>query len=325
LALSIDTQDLVNYPGTTKRVSIDVASIVPIVYEGDEKIVLYVSTTAYSDNTARTSIQNIYITDMKAGWCKSSGFVGTNGKFNIDSTHNRLKVKMDNTVSGTDGYGYYEIVLDYNVDETPVRGEVVAADMEAKIKDLTMVAADTGYALSYKNCDVSYQDGKFYIVSGSMGSNYTGANRSSVRVSDATSSGCAVELGFDLDMNSEELSSISVREAIVSSTYTAGTTPLFIGAGTSVDPGDALMITDGTNTDYFTALSGTIDTQVVVATTSGGNGFDGISNSYTANEAKVQILREQDPEGYPTMIHTDVDSVARWAIKSLINQIDYSS
>ena len=54
MALNVDTQDLTNYPGINKRVTLEVDSLVPYGYEGDEQIVLVVSTTAYSDNTPRT-------------------------------------------------------------------------------------------------------------------------------------------------------------------------------------------------------------------------------------------------------------------------------
>ena len=55
MALNVDTQDLVNYPGTVKRVTIDVSSIVPQGYQGDEKIVMTGATTAYSDNNNNTA------------------------------------------------------------------------------------------------------------------------------------------------------------------------------------------------------------------------------------------------------------------------------
>jgi hypothetical protein len=86
-----------------------------------------------------------------------------------------------------------------------------------------------------------------------------------------------------------------------------------------------LMISDDTNADYFTALSGTTDTSIVVPTNA-NNSFVGVSNSYTtASGAKLQILREQDPEGMPTLFYTDVYAVVRWGIKTMVNQIDYSS
>ena len=62
MAINIDTQDLVNYPGTVKRVTVDQEQVVPQGYEGDEQFMLSFSTTAYSDNTARTRIQDNYVT-----------------------------------------------------------------------------------------------------------------------------------------------------------------------------------------------------------------------------------------------------------------------
>ena len=325
MAINIDTQDLVNYPGTTKRVTLDQDSIVPVGEEGDEKYILKTSTTAYSDNANSTAIQDLYITDFKTGWCKSSGFAGSGGKFSLDSTHYKLKIKLDATVSGSDESGYYTIDLAYNIDSTPISGDAVADDMEEKIRALTMVTADTGYSLSYKSCSVYYQEGKFWIISGSTGNYYTGANRSSVKVTPAASYDCSKELGFDLELDSEALDAVAVKEAILGSDYTTDTTPLTIGAGTGVIAGDCLMITDGVYTDYFVAISGTTDVSVVVATNA-NNSYVGIANSYTtASGALIQKLRRQDPEGRPTMWYTNIDAISRFGIKSIINQIDYSS
>jgi len=326
MALNISTQDLENYPGNVKTVTVDQAQIVPTGFEGDEQFVLKFSTTAYSDNTNNTAIQDIYVTNIKTGWCKSSGFAGSGGKFSLDSTHNKLNIKIDNsaTTSGIGG-GYYEITLDYNQDETPVSGNTIAADMEEKIRALILDTVDTGFSLSYKNASVEYLDGKFYIVSGSVSEYHTGNNRSSVKVLPGSTNDCSKELGFDLTIDSEALAGISIKESYITVNYTTDTTPLTIAAGTSVDAGDCLMITDGVNTDYFTALSGTTDTSVVVPT-SGNNNFVGIAHSYTtASGARIQILRQQDPEGVPSAWYTDVDSITRWGIKSIVNQIDYSS
>jgi len=326
MALNISTQDLENYPGNVKTVTVDQAQIVPTGFEGDEQFVLKFSTTAYSDNTNNTAIQDIYVTNIKTGWCKSSGFAGSGGKFSLDSTHNKLNIKIDNsaTTSGIGG-GYYEITLDYNQDETPVSGNTIAADMEEKIRALILDTVDTGFSLSYKNASVEYLDGKFYIVSGSVSEYHTGNNRSSVKVLPGSTNDCSKELGFDLTIDSEALAGISIKEYYITVNYTTDTTPLTIAAGTSVDAGDCLMITDGVNTDYFTALSGTTDTSVVVPT-SGNNNFVGIAHSYTtASGARIQILRQQDPEGVPSAWYTDVDSITRWGIKSIVNQIDYSS
>lgn len=324
MALNIDTQDLVNYPGTVKRVTIDTDSIVPTGQEGDEKIVMTASTTAYSDNTARTAIQDLYITDFKAGWCKSSGFAGSGGKFSLDSDHYKLWVKIDNTVSGT-WSGYYEIDLTYNEDSTPISGEAVAADMEEQIRAITLDTADTGYSLSYKNASVEYMNGKFYIVSGSVSSYYTGANRSSVKVRAASTKDCSVQLGFNMSMDSQRMAGITSKEVALSSDYTVADNTVSVNTGLGVSVGQAYLITDGYNTDYFTALTGSTESSIAVAV-SGTNGFHAISNNYaTASGTKVQKLVEQDTDAGPDFWYTDMDAIGRWAIKSLVNQIDYSS
>jgi len=328
MAINISTQDLINYPGTVKTVTVDQSSIVPAGYEGDEQYVQKFSTTAYSDIATTTAIQAIYVTNFKAGWCKSSGFAGAGGKFSLDSTHYKLNVKIDatTTTSGSSiGDGYYEISLSYNVDETPVDGSAVAADMEEKIRAISLHTEDTGFSLPYLNASVEYTDGKFYIVSGSIGNYFSGDDRSSVKVMAAAATDCSIELGFNLSLDSETLDGIAIKESYITSSYTTDTTPLVIAAGTGVTAGDCLMITDGTNTDYFTAISGTTSTSVVVPT-SGNNSYVGIANDYTTvSGARVQILNQQDPEGTPTMWYKDIDSIVRWGVKSIVNQIDYSS
>jgi len=326
MAINVSTQDLENYPGNLKTVTVDQTSIVPIGYEGDEQYVQKFSTTAYSDIANTTTIQDIYVTEYITGWCKSSSFAGTGGKFNLDATHNTLDIKIDDTTTTSgSGDGYYEIVLDYNIDETPVAGSDVAVDMETKIRALAMETEDTGFALSYLNCSVYYQDGKFKIISGSMASSYSGENRSSVKVRSGATNDCLKELGFNLSLDSQSLSGITVTEGYITSNYTTDTTPIVVSAGTGVSAGDCLMISDGTNTDYFTALSGTTDTSIVVPTNA-NNSFVGVANSYTtASGAKLQILKEQDPDGMPTLWYTDIDAVVRWGIKTIVNQIDYSS
>ena len=327
MAISIDTQDLVNYPGVTKRVSIDLESIVPLGSEGDEKFVLSATTSAYSDNTARTAIQDLYVTEMKSGWCKSSGFAGSSGKFYIDDTHKSLRVKIDATVSGTDGSGYYTITLTPNDDGTPITGEVVAAELEENIRALayTLETADTGFFASYRNASVEYKNGKFWVVSGSISPYYSGNNRSSVVVASGTVNDCTEVLGFDLPTTSYSLANVAVKETLLNQDYTAGTDTLNVNTGTGATAGKVFMITDGSGTpEYFTALSGTNDTTIKVATVV-ANGYDAITGNYYAGKAKIQLLREQDPESVPTNWFTSMDQLVRFGIKTISNQIDYSS
>lgn len=331
MAIRVGTQDLDNYPGTIKTVTLDQDQIVPSGYEGDEKYVLSFSTTAYSDNDNNTPIPTIYITNFKTGWCKSSGFTGSNSRFALDSTHNKMKVKLDATISGADGSTWYEIELDHD-NGSYLSGDAVAEDMEEKIRAIanSIHTADTGFTLSYKNTSVEFNDGQFWIIAGSVGKYYTGTNRTSVQVSAASSNDCSAMLGFDLSITSEDLSGIAVKETVLSSNYTTNTDTLNVDSGLGVQEGDALLITDGTNTDYFTAISGTTSTAIKVPT-SASNNFVGISNSYSyslpasGTGTKVQLLREQDPDNVPTMYYSNIDAIMRFGLKSIVNQIDYSS
>lgn len=327
MAISINVQDIENYPGNTKRISIDLESAVLIGNEGDESFVLNVSTSAYSDNISRSSIQDLYITGLKSGWCKSSGLIaGTSGKFYLDSTHNSMRIRIDATVSGLNGDGYYTIDLAYNDDGTPSLGETVAADLEEKIRAIAdnLVTADAGFYSAYRNASVEYKNGKFWIVSGSIGPYYSGNNRTSVVVASGTTNDCTEVLGFDLPTTSYALSNVAVKETLLNSDYTVGDSTLSVNTGTGATAGKAFMITDGISTDYFTALSGTTDSSIVVAVES-TNDYNGIVHNYSANKAKIQLLREQDPESVPTNWYTSIDQLVRFGIKTIANQIDYSS
>lgn len=319
MAINIDTQDLVNYPGNVKRVTIDQESMVPQGYEGDEQFVLSFSTTAYSDNAARTRIQDLYITHFKAGWCKSSGFSGT--KFALDSTHNSLEIKLDSTTSGVSD-GYYRITLEHN-DGITIDGEVVAADMETKIRALAdeLDTADIGYRLAFMNSTVEFTGGRFWIVSGSVSQYYSGARKSAVKVRASSVNDCSEILGFDLNTNSEDLDSVSIKEAIVLTDYVAsasGTGSITLSATIGAQVNDCMIITDRVNSDYFQ-----------IDYISGGTyiEFDRtkVTHDYDAGKAKVQLLREQDPDADPTLWFSDVDKITRHGVKTIINQIDFSS
>ncbi len=331
MAVTVVTQDLDNYPGITKNVTVDQTQIVPTGYEGDEQFVMSFSTTAYSDNTNRTAIDTIYVTNFRGGWCKSSGFTGTNSKFNLDSSHYKLDIALDATVSGADGSGYYTVSLDHS-DGSPLSGETVAADMEEKIRAIadSIHVADTGFASAYRNASVEFTDGQFWIISGNVSRYYTASDRSSVVVAAASTDDCSAMLGFDIPFTSIDVASITVKETVLNQNYTANTGTVNIQGGMTVAAGDCLMITDGTNTDYFTAISGTIDTAIKV-TTSAVHNLIGITHSYnyltaaSGTGTKVQILREQDPDGEPAPWYTDMDSISRLGIKSIMSQIDYSS
>jgi hypothetical protein len=326
MAITQDVQDLNNYPGTIKRITLDVDTVVPTGAEGDEKMMLTASTTAYSDNDARTDIQTLYVAGAKIGWSKSNGLAGAAGKFAVTSTAYKLGISMDATVSGTyqhGGRGCYEIDLANN-DTTLISGDDVAADMQAKIRAITCETADAGFQLAYTNCSVSFTGGKFVISSGSIANSYTDDDRSSVYVAPGQTMDVTQVLGFENQLTSEAIAGMSVAEAYITQDYTTDTATLYIGTGTGVATGDALYISDGTNWDYFTAVS-VSGTQVTVAT-NGTNNFTGIANSYTvANGSYIQVLRKQDPDVKPNDYYADMDGLLRYMSKILVNQIDFSS
>lgn len=322
MATNVVVYDLEDYPDNSKTVVTDQKLVTPVGYEGDEQWVSSFVTTAYSSIANRTAIQDIYIQEIKGGWLKSSGFVGTAGKFTIGSSSKKLKIKLDNSTGAVDGEGYYTITLD---EGTNLKGEAVAEDMEKKIRALSLVDADSGYSLTYMNATVVYEGGRFWIISGSISAYYTGAARSSVKVAQSGTDTCYQTLGFNLPIDSQTIAETAIEEALLASDYIADATPLAINAGITVTEGDCLMITDGVNKDYFTAISGTTNTSVAVCTFN-PNAYTGIDHNYaTSSGTKVQVLREQDPEQAPVAYYDTIDRAVRFGIKSITNQIDFSA
>jgi hypothetical protein len=156
------------------------------------------------------------------------------------------------------------------------------------------------------------------IKSGTISKLLSGGSASSAEID--TTGTANILLGFDLPVTSKTLAGTDIRE-VVSSVYTANDSVLNVQSGLAYNSGDAMYITDGTNVDYFTAMSGT-DTAIFVPTLS-GNGFTGISHSYVAG-SKVQKLKYNDPEYTPSSCLNSVDDALTWGILSLANQIDFS-
>lgn len=318
MTIQLDVMNLVDYPGTTKRVTIDTETLVPAGVEGDEKFLLSASTSAYSDNTARTAIQSLYVAGGKIGWTKSSGFKGTNGKFALDTNTTVLGVKLDATVSGTSG-GYYHITLE-NEAGVGKKGEDIAADIQEKLRAVECNDTDAGFQLAYKNCSVKFRDNKFFIASGTIADSFTGAYRSSAKVGGDPVNDCSVLLGFDQQVTSEQASEIFTMEALLSADYTAAATTLSVSLLTGVSAGDALCITDGTNTDYFIAEAFTTG-----AITVSSDPVLGIANNYlVADGAYIQVVKKADPDNRVDSFHRDTDELLRYMAKVMINQIDFS-
>lgn len=311
MAINATVYDLEGYPENSKTVTLDLLKIVPVGAQGDEKFILTCRTNAYSNFTSKTTIDDLFIQEFLCGWCKSSGFKGA--VFTINSGNKGLKVKIDGASI------FYDIALD---EGTNLTGDVIAADIQMKLRELTMETADAGKALGYTNCRCAFTNSRFIIKSGTISKMLSGTSASSVEVD--TSGSASYILGFDLPIDSKSLAGTDIREVVVSSTYTAGDGTLNVEAGLDAAAGDAMCITTSGSKipgDYFTMISGTT-TAIEVATT-GIHGFDGVQNSYAAG-SKVQKLKYNDPEYSPMSCLNSVDDALTWGILSLANQIDYS-
>lgn len=321
MAININVQDLINFPGNVKSMTLDQVSIVPQGAEGDEKYVMKFSTSAYSDIENRTAIQDYYVTDFKSGWVRSSGFAGSGGQFNLTSGANRLLIKLDSTTSGTNGNGYYEIILDYNDDDTPMSVEAVVEDLEVKIRAIAdnLDTVDVGYKAAYQNASVEYKNSKFWIVSGTVSNFYNGANRSYADVISGTTNDALSILGFDLKTSSATLDSVPINEALVAVNYTTGASGITISQSVGAVNGSCIFITDRTNSDYFQLNDDPTGGGTVLSFSS-----TAITHNYTANVTKVQLLKEQDSEGDPIAWFNNIDKVTRHGIKCIVNSIDFS-
>ena len=314
MATNVTVYDLINYPDNGKTVTVDQKTIVPVGAEGDEKWVMSFVTTAYSDNVNRTSVQDIYVQDIKTGWAKSSGFV--NSPFVVSASSKTLGIKIDASTQ----YYYFQMT------EDTYDGEALAEEMEAKIRAIpTATGTFSVYddPLAYKNAMVDFRHNKFYIISGNMSSYYTGTYRSSVKVTSSGSDTLYKDLGFNLGIDSEAVAGVAVREAYLTQTVASGGQYLWVNTITGMSVGDCLAITDNVTTDYtpILAISGTRLTIPITGT----NGFDGVKHVYTASEAKIQVVKIQDPNQVPVAYHSTVDSIIRWGIMSVSSSIDYSA
>lgn len=317
MTINLDVQDIENYPGIIKRVTLDTETVVPTGVEGDEKYMLSASTTAYSDNTERTVIQDLYIAGGKIGWVKSSGFKGVNGKFALDATNHVLAIKMDNaSVDSGSGAGYYTVDLDH-LSGAEIKGEDIAIDLQLKLRAKIMEDADAGFELAYKNCSVKFTDNKFHISSGIISSYLTGPSRSSVVVGTAAANDCSSLLGFDYQVNTVDLDLVTIIESPLLADYNLTDPTVTITLTTGVNTGDAIRIMDTNNSDNFivslaTANVLTVDTSAIT------------HNYTTTSGAYVQVLTKADPDNSPNNYYKDTDELLRYMAKIMINQIDFA-
>lgn len=304
MATNITVYDLDSYPDNSKTVVVDHKQVVPTGYLGDEQWVLTAYTTATASGSA--TIQDVFIRSFTVGWAKSAGF--SQGPFTVDASQNSLKVSIN-------GSTYRTITL--TVQATPVSGTAIAEDMQTKISNLAITGGAEAGNLAFKNAWVTFEDGKFIIQSGTPTKSYTGSSKSSVSVLPADTYDISRHLGFFAPTTSEGIASNSVTETYLSFPYTSisGLTLIDVNTSSVAGEGDCIGITDGTNTEY----------RYVSSVSAGVINFNAALDNDYALYSRVQVLRMQDPDSNPASVFDSVDEVTRFAVSTIVNQIDFSS
>lgn len=310
MATNITVKDLDNYPDISKTITVDQKTLVPTGAQGDEKWVLSFVTTAYSDNTALTAIQDIYVQEFSTGWIKSSGLVDLGSSVIISPTSKSFRINIDSS-------SVYDVMLT----EDTYGPDSLADHMQSVIRAIP-TASGSGWSssddqLSFINAMVEYSEGKFKIISGNVSEFYTGNSKSAVHVQASGVDTLYKDLGFNLGTNSEAIATRDIKESLVLTSCGPTSSAIVVNTMTTLTSGDPIAIIDETNTEYFIAQYGTTPTNIVIVSGT-------LTNSYTGTEAKVQRLRLQDPDQEPVNYHSTVDSIMRWGIMSTLNQIDFS-
>ncbi len=314
MAVNVTVRDILNFPGgTAKTVTVDIIQVVPVAgnpLEGDE--IWVTSTTTAATASGAAAIEDIFKNQMKRGFLRSSGLI--TGNLDIPSVA-RFKVAIDEDISSA-----LEITLSEGSNILP---DDVAQDIETKIQSSATIqggGAKEGN-LSYLNAQVRFKNNKFEIESGTVAESFTGTGRSSVIIA-APDSGTDIRatLGLDITTFSQNLASREIIETDLTANYTTGDT-LTVRSTAGLSDGDALEVLDGTNS-VIALLSGTNSSSELRFTSVSGAGF-GLANTFSAGA----LLRKLHPVDVinPVSAITTVDELYRFAIDSMVNQIDFSA
>jgi hypothetical protein len=298
MAINENVKDLVVNPARTRVVTLDLQKVIPVDTEGDEIYILNAAGTNLPKKGGGT-VDPIYLREFKAGYARSSGFKIP--PFTITPSNNTLQVSLD-------GSAFQAIELSSGAG---LSGENVATDLQSK---LNAVSGTNGYDLSFLNATVEFKNNKFLVVAGSVSNSYTGLGKSSVAVTSGASNDVSADLGFDYYHSSEVLSSSYPVETEVSVDYPGSGTTLQVVNTLGLSGGQAFMVTDGSNKEYFIADSVGIGTITLKSE---------LDSAYSAGSV-VQKIFERDPDGNLASPYDDVDSMVRFTLRAVANQIDFT-
>jgi len=302
MAINETIRDLEINLTKTKTVTLDLAKVVPLDNQGDEIYILSSVSTAVKIGGG-TALP-IFVREFKAGYCQGSGFKSP--PFTISGTNNALQVSIDGSV-------FRSIAL---ASGNALTGEDVASDLQTKINALAGVGQLEANNLSFLNATVGFINNRFRLVSGAISNTYTGVGKSSADINAGVSNDASVTLGFDTKVVSEAMASKQATETILTSGYTGGASVLNVSATTGLAAGQPFSIYDGTNREYFVA-SGISSNTITIS------GATGVANSYTTGTV-VQRLFERDPIAAIPSPYQDVDSIVRFSLRSIANQLDFT-
>jgi len=305
MVINEQVRDLDINPNVQKQITLDLQKIIPTDNRGDEVYVISAVTTAVSKLTSTANISPIFLRDFKAGYSKSTGFKSP--PFNITTSNNKLQIAVD-------GSSYREVTLETG---NGLTGEDIATDLQTKISALGGSGATEEGNLGFLNILVQFINGRFRVISGTISNTYTGTAKSSVSIIAATSSDASSTLGFDIPVESESLSSKQAAESKLIASYSSGVT-LHLDDVAEFTAGSAFTVSDGSNREYFVAAS--VSSASGTMTISGA----GLNNSY-ATGSIVQHIFERDPDSSLASPYEDIDAMVRFQVRSLANQIDFSS
>ena len=319
MAVNVTVRDIVNFPGgTPKTVTVDIIQIIPVAgqpLEGDE--IWVSSSTTAATASGGGSIESIFKNQMKRGFLRGKSI--DPGLITIAASTG-LKIAIDESI----GAGV-DITLTEVTNALPAD---IANDLEAKIRAEAEAGGGGGKIgnLSYLNAQVRFENNKFQIESGTVAETFTGTGRSSVAVA-APDSGTDVRnaLGLITADSSETLASRQISETTIASTYSSGDI-LEVSSTAGFSSGTAIIVKDGTNSQVVSTsgvgvADGLTAAQIRFVTQSGES--LGLANPY-ATGSVVRQLHEVDVSDPVSVVNT-IDKLFRFAIDSMVNQIDFPS
>ena len=303
MAVSSTVVDSINNPDNTKTVTTDIKLLVDATSEGDE--LWFVTVTTNATGPSSTSINDELASFMLNGYSRSSGLVTS--PFTVASGSQHLNVSIDGST-----------IRELQISAGVYTGSSLAEEVETQVR----FQGDTGQPeagnISFKNASCDFTNGKFELKSGTTSNTYAGTGRTSVLVTDGTTTtGLSSLLGYDVPYESETLAVKLDNVVAISVVSTTLPDTLTLNDATSLVVGDALHLRDSTGTEQ----------NVVVLTTPGGNVITvtpTLSKSW-GTDTKVQTLVEADPETVPSSPIDTVDKLIRSKLAAIVSQIDFTS